>query len=1170
MIPERTATLHASVIATVFFVVLCQLVHGIPPPIMNVTTEMYYEINDGENFYVSCTGIQPIQWTHTMGPSQSVTDGRTTKIRNDYVSVFELENAKYWQTGKIQCGYLNATNVAWIYLYVKHPRYLIANWTEDAIAKLVVDDSTDSLIIPCRPTAHDVHVVLQKDGQNVTVIERVLHLGLHVKSVLLVNGMYRCCPTSVDFGFIGKDCLDIRILRNQPLSNPDISRAPGQSIWFIVDLRMRLQCIVSAEKYVHVEFNWALPRFSTAKNDNRFSTSETYDSDKKEYVSVLTISKTKLTDAGIYTCDVGGGSSPANYSVTVHDGSPVIQKVKAEPWNITVPVGKGVAQWVVDVLAYPPPTLSLIRTRRPDLFRKTDYEIVNNAETEGTVLVQLVGVQLEDFGNYTLKVVTATMSRSITLRVEVTDQPKVETIQFADSGMVPGSFVMVDTKVSIECIASGYPVPEIDWIFRPCETPDECEGSPVHVNEHRTRNKEAIEISRDEEYKIVSTLKLYASESGSYHCGAGFSNFYDEKKFFLRVTDIGGEDGFGVVKRVNDESTWEPLSDRFDAYEGDKIVIKCGASKFNYTNAVAWDYRTSSKGEFKPALPLNWNTSPASSDLSWGLRISLSKAGRAENGEYRCSATNTVKGERNWVAFTMNIVPMEEPAFDGTTNMFKASKAGKPMAIKNGDVLILNCSVSGVPTPNIEWLKDSMRFNETKDHRIFVNGSLLTFSPAIAEKDNGRYSCRARNKAGETEISVDLEVVATSASFGGMGLPGFFVLVTVVGLLVFTVIGACIYARKLRKDKEKLSRLLTEKEAKQFREGELLMIIEYCPLGSLDKYLRKHKVNFKDQFSSVSGLPVPSIRNRSFNSQSTASVVDPMAYVTMGTEQSLRENSVEFNRNRQRMSSASTESCTVRTAVTGVTDLDTDGNGRGGALWAEVYEAERNLDNDRTLSTADLLSWAYNLMHSCWEAAPDQRPSFAALTSDFGALVDPQTKLRLSAMNEKFERHNGELFAEYGDFLANFGMDGGSSGSKSRSRSVTSRGTRYLPEDANGYLIPNPSLRTPSAYVVMGGGDSVRFSRDGEQPPAFYENMNVRSAEPPRVEATVANTNQTPVKPLTGQSYANQLDFSRFLSVPSSEDPGERDAGDGLHEVDPLLVKYNPGYVTSDVPSTDL
>ncbi len=34
------------------------------------------------------------------------------------------------------------------------------------------------------------------------------------------------------------------------------------------------------------------------------------------------------------------------------------------------------------------------------------------------------------------------------------------------------------------------------------------------------------------------------------------------------------------------------------------------------------------------------------------------------------------------------------------------------------------------------------------------------------------------------------------------------------------------------------------------------MIVEYCSLGSLDQYLKKHKKNFVDQFASVSGLPI--------------------------------------------------------------------------------------------------------------------------------------------------------------------------------------------------------------------------------------------------------------------------------------------------------------------------
>jgi hypothetical protein len=115
-------------------------------------------------------------------------------------------------------------------------------------------------------------------------------------------------------------------------------------------------------------------------------------------------------------------------------------------------------------------------------------------------------------------------------------------------------------------------------------------------------------------------------------------------------------------------------------------------------------------------------------------------------------------------------------------------------------------------------------------------------------------------------------------------------------------------------------------------------------------------------------------------------------------------------------------------------------------------------------------------------------------------------------MGEKFERNNGELFTQFGDFLGGAGPgplspdrrnhSGGSpssfmsgmTGSTARvgplsvtGNSVLSnpnggvRNSKDVPEDANGYLIPNPGVRS-SGYVAMGRvGDPVRFSRDADR-----------------------------------------------------------------------------------------
>jgi hypothetical protein len=79
----------------------------------------------------------------------------------------------------------------------------------------------------------------------------------------------------------------------------------------------------------------------------------------------------------------------------------------------------------------------------------------------------------------------------------------------------------------------------------------------------------------------------------------------DEQQVAFYVTDIGGEDGFGVAQlrdRAGDtEETgrrWLEVGDTLEAVEDDELTLRCGASKFNYTNAVSWMSMRPSGGEY--------------------------------------------------------------------------------------------------------------------------------------------------------------------------------------------------------------------------------------------------------------------------------------------------------------------------------------------------------------------------------------------------------------------------------------------------------------------------------------------------------------------------------------------------------------------------------------------
>lgn len=71
----------------------------------------------------------------------------------------------------------------------------------------------------------------------------------------------------------------------------------------------------------------------------------------------------------------------------------------------------------------------------------------------------------------------------------------------------------------------------------------------------------------------------------------------------------------------------------------------------------------------------------------------------------------------------------------------------------------MSCLVRGNPLPTVEWFKNDVNIDTSADYIITFNNGLavLKFGEVILE-DEGIYTCRAANKAGEEQSSSELLV----------------------------------------------------------------------------------------------------------------------------------------------------------------------------------------------------------------------------------------------------------------------------------------------------------------------------------------------------------------------------------------------------------------------------
>lgn len=82
--------------------------------------------------------------------------------------------------------------------------------------------------------------------------------------------------------------------------------------------------------------------------------------------------------------------------------------------------------------------------------------------------------------------------------------------------------------------------------------------------------------------------------------------------------------------------------------------------------------------------------------------------------------------------------------------------------VKEGDDATFTAVVSGVPTPEIAWLKDKKMIGSSDRIKMTYNPDTHTCSMAIqksTQEDIGVYSCRASNPAGKATCTANVVVV---------------------------------------------------------------------------------------------------------------------------------------------------------------------------------------------------------------------------------------------------------------------------------------------------------------------------------------------------------------------------------------------------------------------------
>ncbi|WKX89586.1 hypothetical protein Q1695_008890 [Nippostrongylus brasiliensis] len=161
------------------------------------------------------------------------------------------------------------------------------------------------------------------------------------------------------------------------------------------------------------------------------------------------------------------------------------------------------------------------------------------------------------------------------------------------------------------------------------------------------------------------------------------------------------------------------------------------------------------KKEGQPVNIDNTHIISKSDQATGTFSITIASATLEDVGKYTCEATN-VAGTAECSANFAVIKDIEAPVF---------TEKLQPMDVKETESVMLSVTVTGTPTPSVQWFKDDVPVQIDNVHLIAKEEGSGHYVLSIKEArttDQGSYSCKATNEAGEAKTEATVHVAKES------------------------------------------------------------------------------------------------------------------------------------------------------------------------------------------------------------------------------------------------------------------------------------------------------------------------------------------------------------------------------------------------------------------------
>ncbi|CAG9824336.1 unnamed protein product [Phaedon cochleariae] len=457
----------------------------------------------------------------------------------------------------------------------------------------------------------------------------------------------------------------------------------------------------------------------------------------------LTIEETFAEDSARYTCRAtnAGGQDETTALLTVKETEP--QEVLLAPTFVkhleasTAREGS-TFQFECRVEGNPLPTVQWYKDT-VCIDNSSDYIITYN---NGDAVLKFEHVYLEDKADYTCKACNQMGIAQSTANLVVTPLEPTESPMFIS----PLSNVMARAgqKIKLECEISGLPLPVLSWSHN---------GKPV---KETRENKLQLENNK-------ATLIIYEAfpkDAGTYSVSA--KNIAGEATSSCSVsvkgrlpTETSDSEMASDMEPIK-PSIQLPLSNT-SVQEGNRIRLDCVIV-----------------GQPEPEVIWYHNDRPVKESTDFQLlfqgdRCSLviQEALPEDAGEYKVVALNSA-GEASSQCM-LSVIPVSESEVDAKPKEEKTEPTGTPpkfsklladVLISEGDKVILEGCVTGVPRPEIKWLLNNLPITDT-EHFAFSHddeGNVKLQIANVRPDDKGVYTVKATNSLGEVKCFAQLIV----------------------------------------------------------------------------------------------------------------------------------------------------------------------------------------------------------------------------------------------------------------------------------------------------------------------------------------------------------------------------------------------------------------------------